>query len=279
MEEPPPRVPSSGEFSNAIRSATNAAVSYYDEDRYPFRYSALSALTKQADMRAGPALRRLLNATADYERIMVINALIASGGFTIPEQVDALVATVRAGDSAESSNAAANAPYYGSLNSNYAPGRQVSLQEAIGTQLMATEAVSDDLVRAVIERMDSLERREPVTAERLRKVVQGWDGPAVNMMMLRDLKNGKSNGEAVIKLLAKRKELRENQPNDVFDLRTGNPIAIGLAGCILEDTNDMASLLNGGNNAATAAMLACSRLIRAELPVPAITPLIRSTDR
>jgi hypothetical protein len=279
MEEPPPRVPSSGEFSNAIRSATNAAVSYYDEDRYPFRYSALSALTKQADMRAGPALRRLLNATADYERIMVINALIASGGFTIPEQVDALVATVRAGDSAESSNAAANAPYYGSLNSNYAPGRQVSLQEAIGTQLMATEAVSDDLVRAVIERMDSLERREPVTAERLRKVVQGWDGPAVNMMMLRDLKNGKSNGEAVIKLLAKRKELRENQPNNVFDLRTGNPIAIGLAGCILEDTNDMASLLNGGNNAATAAMLACARLIRAELPVPAITPLLRSTDR
>jgi HEAT repeat protein len=274
-EDPPP----SWVASNAMRIATNSSVTtttYYNEDHYPFRYSALSALAKQADMRAVPALRRMMNSTADYERTMVINALLTSGGFTIPEQVDALVATVRAGDNLESANTNA---IYTSNHGNYTPGRTVSLQEAIGTQLMRSETVGDDVVRAVIERMDSLERREPIVAEGLRKVVQGWDGPAVNMMMLRDLKNGKSNGEAVIKLLANRKELREKQPTDVFDLRTGTPMAIGLAGCILEDTNDMASLLASGNNAATTAMLACARLIRAELPVAAVTPLLRSPDR
>ncbi len=267
--------------TNAARSAVNAAISgMYSEDRYPYRYSALSALAKQADMRAVPALRRLLNTTADYERTMVIHAMITSGGFTIPEQVDALVAVVKAGDTlpnfATSSNA--NVANYG-YGSNHVQTRQLSVQESIGSRLLQMDTVGDDLVRAVIDRMDLLERRDPETAEGLRNIVQGWDGPAVNMMMLRDLKNGKSNREAVIKLLANRKELREKQPNDVFDLRKGNPIAIGLAGCILEDTNDMASLLNGGNIASTTAMLACARLVRAELPVAAITPLLKSTDR
>lgn len=271
-----------GRAANSVSTETNVlanTIPYYNEDYYPLRYSALTALAKQADMRAVPALRRLLNASTDYERTMVINALLASGGFTVPEQVDALVATVKVGDAIGSSVNAANTTFNGINHANYAPGRQLSLQEAIGTQLMATDTVGDDLVRAVIERMDSLERRDPATADRLRKVVQGWSGPAVNMMMLRDLKNGKSNSDAVIKLLANRKELREKQPTDVFDLRTGNAIAIGFAGCILEDTNDMASLLASGNNAATAAMLACARLIRAELPVEAVVPLLKSTDR
>lgn len=267
----------------AAKSAANAAMddavrAMYDGDRYPFRYAALNALAKQADLRAVPALRRLLNTTADYERSMVIHAMITSGGFTVPEQVDALVAVVKAGDTISHVGAMSNTV----ANTNYASNvqtRQPSVQETIGARLAQMDTVGDDLVRAVIERMDSLERREPVVAEGLRKIVQGWDGPAVNMMMLRDLKNGKSNSEAVIKLLAIRKELREKQPNDVFDLRTGNPIAIGLAGCILEDTNDMASLLNGGNIAATTAMLACARLVRAELPVEQVVPLLKSTDR
>lgn len=275
----PPMSAAMAEASRAANAAANAVISaMYSEDRYPYRYAALNALTKQADMRAVPALRRLLNTTADYERSMVIHAMITSGGFTVPEQVDALVAVVKAGDTISHVGAMSNTV----ANTNYASNvqtRQPSVQETIGSRLAQMDTVGDDLVRAVIERMDSLERREPVVAEGLRKVVQGWDGPAVNMMMLRDLKNGKSNSEAVIKLLAIRKELREKQPNDVFDLRTGNPIAIGLAGCILEDTNDMASLLNGGNIAATTAMLACARLVRAELPVEQVVPLLKSTDR
>ena len=278
IEEPPPSWVASNTTTTTANTLANT-VPYYNEDYYPLRYSALTALAKQSDMRAVPSLRRLLNSATDYERTMVINALLASGGFTVPEQVDALVATVKAGDNIGSAVNAANTTYSTMGNSNYAGGRPQSVQEAIGAQLVRADTVGDDLVRAVIERMDSLERRDPTTADGLRSVVQGWSGPAVNMMMLRDLKNGKSNVDAVIKLLANRKELREKQPTDVFDLRTGNAIAIGFAGCILEDKNDMASLLASGNNVATAAMLACARLIRAELPVDAITPLLKSPDR
>lgn len=259
-------------------NSTANTATYYNENYYPHRYSALTALANQADMRAVPALRRLLNSTTDYERSMVVTALLKSGGFTVPEQVDALVAVVKSGDTMSPYGAISNAAANYGYGSNAQAG-QPSVQETMGAQLAQMETVNDDVVRAVIERMDSLERREPAVAEGLRRVVQGWTGPAVNMMMLRDLKNGKSNRDAVIKLLANRKELREKQPTDVFDLRTGTPIAIGLAGCILEDTNDMASLLNGDNITATTAMLACARLIRTELPVAAVTPLLKSTDR
>jgi hypothetical protein len=233
-------------------------------------------------MRAGPALRAMLNSSEDYERSMVVAAMIASKAFTAEEQVNGVVLLAR-----ERAAAAQDEPV--SINSmpavsayaNTTAGTPVyeSLPLLIGQQLVNRSTVGDDVVNGVIARIESLERREPKTAAALRAIVEGWDGPAVNAMMLSDLKRGRSTNSGVVKLLAKRKVLQATHINNVFDLRQGVPAAVGIASCLLEDANDMNAMLGGGNAEATAAMLACARMIRAKLEVERVAPLLGSQNK
>ncbi len=261
--------------ANSANYATNAVRSIgYSEDFYPFRYSALLALEKQADIRAVPALRRLLGKTSDWEQGMVVKAIIASGGFTVQELVDGIEAAAKAtedeGISGSGNRNAANGPgmFYGSRD----------IRVTIGMGAAQLESPSDELVRGVVDRIESLERRDPKTANSMRSMLLNWKGIAVNAMLLRDVKNNKTTENALLKLLSSRKEIREKQPNDIYDLRTGSAIGIGLAGCMLVDVNDMAALLSAENAEATIAMLACARLIRAQLPIERTIPLMRSAN-
>ncbi len=271
-------------FSNEPRTAANAmanvARATVREDSYPHRYAAISSLTNQEDMRAGPALRALLNSSEGYERSMVVAAMIASKAFTTEEQVNGLVLLARERAAREEGSESMNsASGYANTNATFATPIYESLPTLIGQQLANRDTVGDDVVNGVIARIETLERREPATASALRKIVEGWEGPAVSSMMLNDLKRGRSGNSAVLKLLAKRKQLQATHINNVFDLRQGVPAAVGLAGCLLEDANDMNAMLAGGNNEATAAMLACARLIRAPLEVQRVVPLLGSANK
>ena len=73
-----------------VRMNTNVAASGRTVDYYPFRNEAISALAKQKDIRAVPALRRILPQAEQYERPNIIRAIYFSNGFSIPEQVAAL---------------------------------------------------------------------------------------------------------------------------------------------------------------------------------------------
>ncbi|HEX9961942.1 MAG TPA: hypothetical protein VGB00_13490, partial [Pyrinomonadaceae bacterium] len=57
---------------------------------YPYRYLAINALAAQKDSRAVPSLRLLLPQVEEYERRLVIRALLLCGGYSVPEQVEAL---------------------------------------------------------------------------------------------------------------------------------------------------------------------------------------------
>src|SRR5690606_10592987 len=81
--------------SAAVRTSNSNAVSAQSEEYYPYRSSAIQALAKQADARAVPALRRMLAVTENYQQVGVINALLASGGFSTEEKVNALVLSAR----------------------------------------------------------------------------------------------------------------------------------------------------------------------------------------
>ena len=136
------------------------------------------------------------------------------------------------------------------------------LKQMLGVQLLQIKEISDPLVRELVERIDALEKSDPPVAAALRLMLLNWQGSAINSLLLRDLKNGRSSSDAVVKLLSIRKELREKQPNDIYDIRTGSPTAFGTSACLIEADADYAAILAGENSEAKIAMLACARLIR-----------------
>lgn len=86
-------------YSNTANTAANSAFSYYDgpmEDFYALRNAAVEALSFQGDMRAGPALRRVLPQIEEYYRPMVVKAMINCNAFTNDEKIQAVeyIATV-----------------------------------------------------------------------------------------------------------------------------------------------------------------------------------------
>ena len=149
----------------------------------------------------------------------------------------------------------------------------------VGTHLLSNENPSDDLVRSVVARVEAYEKRDPMVAETLRRILMSWNGLAVNALLLRDLKAGRVEPDAVVKLLSVRKQLRETQRSEVADARNGSAAAQGIVPCLLDDTAAMDALLDSGSDAAKSALFACSRLIRAQLSVPRAAVSLRSPNK
>ncbi|MEO7674700.1 MAG: hypothetical protein ABIU09_11570 [Pyrinomonadaceae bacterium] len=274
---------------------------------HPLRSEAIAALAMQGDMRAAPVLRRILREVEGYERNALVRAILMCKGFTVMEQADALESYVKtikervanAAAYANAVNTAANAmnpaadavsdamelrsERYTLSNSNVtraaSPIDPDELKVMIAMQLLQIEEPGDPLVREIVARISLLEKKEAETAETLRQVLLVWKGTAINALLLKDLKDNKSNPLAVLKLLGVRKELREKQQSDVFDIRTSNPTATGISACLLESEPDYASILNGENVEAKAALLACGRLIRAKIPIAEAAKLLSSKDK
>jgi hypothetical protein len=296
-------------FANAMNSDAWASNRVYSANsnsnsgrminmvHHPLRSQTIGALAMQGDMRASPVLRRILREVEGYERNGLVKAILMCKGFTVAEQADALELFARtakeranamvyaANSMANAANMAANAASWGDPDSPrtvvkpYLEVDPDDLKMMIVMQLLQTEEPGDSLIREVIARISLLEKREPEAAEVLRAMLLNWKGAAINSLLLKDLKDSKSNSASVLKLLSVRKELREKQQSDVFDIRTANPIATGISACLLESEPDYATILGGENIEAKAAMLACARLIRAKLPIHEAAKNLSSKDK
>lgn len=276
---------------NMVANAANASANspyLRTVEFYPLRSSAINALAFQGDPRAVPALRRLLNEVDQpYEQSAIVAAIFRCGGFTIAEQVDALEYVARNAESFSAegaTNSVSNASYpvRSSIYRLNSVGTDASsdLKRTLGTYIASLmEEVNNDLATAVVDRIEVLDRIDAPTGRTMRTFVLKWFGPAINILLLRDLKKDKVEPDAILRLLVTRKDLREKQPSAVFDLRTGGPVAVGISACLLEDTNDYDAILNGTSNEAKTAMLACSRLIRAPLPIQKVAANLQSPDK
>ena len=268
-----------------------------EEVYYPYRSSAINALAKQADSRAVPALRRMLAVTEDYQRIGVVNALLASGGFSTEEKVNALVLSARVFGTMQSAlqkelgslgaistenvgssrlRAIVQAAVEESFGEDFANSR-MTLEGMLGAAVAQDKSPNEELVHAVMDRIERLERSEPATVLGLRTLAANWTGPAVNTMRLRELRRGKSDVQAVVLMLADRKRLRETQMNNVLDVAGGPRWAAAVGACILEDRMLMEQMLDAGGEGA-AGVLACARLIRAPLDIGKVTAVMNGTD-
>ncbi len=269
----------------ANRPASNVSVSRTTVDTYPFRSAAIMALEKQKSSLAVAPLRQVLPLVEQWERPNVVRALIVSNGFTIPEQIDSLeefAKVVNQQQLSNSANAAFNSPVMSevtTLSRNGAVINPNELKMMLGSQLANIEDVSEELVKAVIDRINFHDKKNPPLASALRQIVQNWKGAAINSLRLRDLKNGKPTLDGIVKLLIIRKELREKQLNDVTDIRLGSSTALGISACLLEEVTDFDAILDGDNVEAKTAMLGCARLIRAALPVQKVAVNLQNPNK
>jgi len=277
------------------RPAANVASSQTIVE-YPFRSAAILALEKQKSPLAAGPLRQLLMQVETYERPAVVRALLASNGYSITEQVDALEESIRNSNQSQpvvttSDATIANvgtketaqydeqvAPVL-SANANINQNSPAYLRYLLATQLVSIPDPSEALVKAAIDRIGFLDKTAPPVANGLRAVVQNWKGAAINALLLQDLKAGKTTTAAIIKLLILRKELREKQLNEVTDIRGGSQTALGISACLLEEPADYDALLDGGSDEAKTALLACARMIRAPLPVQKVAANLKGTDK
>ncbi len=265
---------------------------------YPLRNDAINALSKQEDMRAVPALRRILRESEGYLRAAIVKAIYRSKGYTVAEQVNGLETFARtARESMEqtiySGNAMSNAantmsnaagrgvadfPVYPGVSGR---GRQPAeeLEYMLGSELLQTREPGDQLIREVIARIALLEKREPDVAQTLRGFLLVWKGAAVNAVLLKDLGDGKSDAQAVVKLLSLRKELQERHAGEVNDARKGGPVAAAVAACLMGSDDVYAAILNGQDLEAKTALFACARLIRARLPVKEVAKYVSHSDK
>ncbi|HEY0461309.1 MAG TPA: hypothetical protein VGC97_19390 [Pyrinomonadaceae bacterium] len=302
-EVPVESVNSNARISNRAYNS-NIAVRTTTVETYPFRSGAVGALEKQRSPQAAGALRQILSQVDQWERQQVVRAILASNGYAIAEQVDALEEVAKTtnqqqtmpSNMAESNmmrssisnvNAVISSDMTMTSNSAVIDNVQVyrmqtadpnNLKLLLGTQVAGIEEPGEDLVKAVIDRINYLETRKPQVAAILRQFIQNWKGAAINALLLRDLSDGKSNLPAIMKLIILRKQLREKQLNDIMDIRGGNQTALGISACLLEQTGDYDAILDGGSDEAKTAMLGCARLIRAALPVPKVAVNLQSKN-
>jgi hypothetical protein len=277
----------------------NITVTTRETETFPYRIDAITALAVQKDSRAVPALRGVLPLVDDYQRSYVVNALLLSNGFSIPEQLDALesVALYNA-PVYMPSNTLSNMPMSNTTvvtrleaptivvsNTNYGgttlqrPFDANELRTILGTQIVNNPEPTAEFVNALINRIEVLERENPALAVSLRTIMTRWRGAAINSLFLRDLKNGKADLDAVIKLLSVRRELREKQSREVYDLRSGtSQTAYGISACLLEDAGEYNAILSGDNVESKTALLACARMIRAPLPVRKVAEYLKNPN-
>ncbi|HEY8560404.1 MAG TPA: hypothetical protein VIL74_08495 [Pyrinomonadaceae bacterium] len=287
--------------SSNTNAAPNVSANYRTQavESYPYRSYAIMALEKQRSPLAAAPLRQLIAAAENWERQAIVRAALVSNGFTIGEQVEALEAIVKNfSEAPTTTNAAVTNSAAGAVTDNppltYTAVNTVSsepvlvrtqnsdandLRMILGQQLTIIDDPSDELVKAVIERIALHEKRNPPLASALRNIVQNWKGAAINALLLRDLRDGKSNVFAVLKLLVLREQLREKQLNEVLDVRSGSATALGIAACLLEQTDEYDALLSGDNAEAKTALLGCARLIRAPLAVQKVAAELQSPNK
>ena len=249
----------------------NTAMESTEGDHHQFRYQAITALATQKDPRAVPVLRRVFSQVEEHERWAVVNALLACNGFSAQDQLDALEAAVKAIPELndEIPTTAAN------VRVAHPPGAPIpvyrpatDMKSLLGSQMLTILDVSEELVKLTIVRIAFLDKKDPPTAAALRRVMVKWPAEAVDLLMMQDLKSGRAEADAILRLLARRELLREKLLSDIQDLKSGGaPAAAGIAACLLEDEAEYDIALASPKPETRTALFACGRLIRARIAV------------
>ena len=240
------------------------------ENQESERTWAAQSLAHYKDPRAIPALKRAL-AQEKYEgvRQSLIQGLLASGGLTEMEQLDALEAYAARLTTAEGREA---------MQGYSVDGEPFPLPISIGRYLAQEQEVPDALARMVLARADSLQRRNPAKASALLSVVRSWQAKPVELDILRRIEAGTADADTLANALERRARLRENVGPELQSLAGAAGPAQAVAAVLLEDEGLAEGLLGAGDERTQFALLVCARLVQMPLPILQVGMLLRSRN-
>ncbi|CAN5570544.1 hypothetical protein BH20ACI4_BH20ACI4_04180 [soil metagenome] len=251
------------------------------------RTAAANALTLYKDSRAIPALKFALAKEPNIsKREIYINALLASGGFSDDEQMAALEAFVTLTSTPEGLEKFQEQSrnyyedYYDGEDEENEREEKPSLpvEISVGNVISEQTEPSEGLVMRAIARHKVLQKTNPVAAAALSLIMQKWKSRAFLIENVRQIKTGEADLETILSFLAKRAEIREKIPNELFVLRGASGLPRAIGACVLENENESLSVLGQPDAETKIAFLGCARLIRAALPVREVGAYLNSEN-
>jgi HEAT repeat protein len=242
----------------------------HDESAFERSYAAES-LAKYKDPRAAPVLRKALrDEKGEDHRRRIILGLIACGGLTEEEQVNALEAYATKMITPEGREEVSR---YRSNGDDPLP-----IAESIGKYLAWQKDASESFVKAVLARATILKKTNQPLAQSLLEIAQQWQSRQVDLDMIRRIAAGTADAKTIANALTRREKLRETLGTELQSLMATNRSAQGIAAVLLDDSALIQSLLSSGNELTQIAVLAAARLTQTPLPVDVVGGLLRSKN-
>jgi PBS lyase HEAT-like repeat len=242
-----------------------------DPRRVYQRSYAAESLAKYKDPRAVPALKKaVVEEKNEGHRLRFIHGLIACGGLTESEQVDALTAFAERMLTAEGQEEIMRYRGYGD--------DPLPLEISIGKFLARGRDASDGLVRAVLARAEFVKKSKPTVSQALLEIAHQWQGRLIDLDMISRIGSGAADADTIAKAIERRTKLRESVEVEIRALFAGRGVAPGIAAVLTDDANMADSILQSGSGPARVALLASARLAQMPLAVATVGRLMRSED-
>ncbi len=232
---------------------------------------AARTLAHYKDPRAIPALKKaLVQERNENSRQYIIEGLIASGGVSEAEQIAALEAYAEKLTTSEGREEVERYRSYGD--------KALPIPVSIGKYLAWMKEAPDQLVVAVLARVEYLQQKNPEFARALLELAQRWQARQVDLDMLRRIALGTADAATIAKVLERRVKLRASINSELQSLVGEGGLAQGVASVLLADEALAQSILGSDDYTAQIALLACARLVQMPLSVTQVGTLLQSKN-
>lgn len=239
-----------------------------DEDD---RQWAARTLAHYKDARAIPALRKALGEVSEDHQEDILKGLVASGGLTESEQVDALEAYAA---KITTQSGREEVDRYRSYNDK----DKLPLPLSIGRYLARLDTPSETLVPTVLRRATQLRTRNPALSRSLMEIAHRWQGRQIDLDMIKRIAANTAEANTILSALERRTKLRETVEPELHSLLAANGVPQGIGVILLEDDAMARSILSSSDQSAQLGLLASARLTQTPLPIDLVGPLMNSKN-
>ena len=229
---------------------------------------AAHSLAIYQDARAATVLKKALAKERDEgQRLRIIKGLLSSNAMPETEQLEAL--------EAYASKLASPETRMEVVRYRLPNEEPLSPTLMIGKYLgQSRETPSEALIKAVLARAEELKLQNSPVAGQLIEIAHQWQGPQVELDIIRRISNGSADSTTISEALQRRDKMHEGLRIELQGLASVEGAAQGVGAVLLNDPTLAQGILNSEDEPAQIALLACSRLSQTALPVELLGPLL-----
>lgn len=250
-----------------IPEAIPGLISIIDNEADEMREKAVIAVSSYDAPQAIPALKNaFLVEQGDY-RERIVRALLKLKGYSAEEQVAALEIY------------AAYSMKWKATEEAFPDSDSDTVEIYIGTLLSGDVEPDDNVILRAIERLKVLQKTNPPVAAQLAAIMQKWKNRLIDVEMLNQAKSGKADISVILKLLARREDLRNRVSPELSAMKITDGLPRALSAVILEDQNEIFNILKNGDSETQISALAAARLIRLKIPIGDVAPFLSNPNK